>query len=73
MIPGSTSLEIENKQYADDNGIKAIEAALKRRGLDGRVEKDTMTQFYKVSYKPKKEPKAIKIKVKRQTSNFFLS
>lgn len=56
MIPGSTSLEIENKQYADDNGIKAIEAALKRRGLDGRVEKDTMTQFYKVSYKFKKEP-----------------
>lgn len=56
MIPGSTSLEIENKQYADDNGIKAIEAALKRRGLEGHVERDTMTQFYKVSYKPKNEP-----------------
>lgn len=56
MIPGSTSVDLDNKQYADDNGKKAIEAALKRRGLYGRVEKDMEVPFYKVIYEFKKEP-----------------
>ena len=56
MIPGSTSLKLDNKDYAADNGKLAIEAALKRRGLNAHVEKDEPSTYYKVIYDFKKEP-----------------
>lgn len=56
MLPNSTALKLSNKDYAQDNGKKAIEMALKRRGIDARVEKDLKTTYYQVFYKLKKEP-----------------
>ncbi len=56
MIPGSTSLKLDNKDYAADNGKLAIEAALKRRKLNAHVEKDEPSTYYKVIYDFKKEP-----------------
>ncbi|MBO7657033.1 glycosyltransferase [Candidatus Saccharibacteria bacterium] len=56
MIPGSTAVDMGNKDYAADSGWKSVELALKRRGLDGRVEKDAVTQCYQVFYNLKKEP-----------------
>ena len=56
MIPGSTAVDMGNKDYAADNGWKSVELALKRRGLNGRVEKDSVTQCYQVFYDFKKEP-----------------
>ena len=38
MIPGSTSMEVNNKSYASMNGIKALEDMLKRRKIKGTVE-----------------------------------
>lgn len=57
MIEGSTALKLDNKEYANDKGKMAIEAALKRRKLDARVEKDPVSTYYRVIYKCKKEPK----------------
>ena len=56
MIPGSTAVDMGNKDYAADNGWKSVELALKRRGLNGHVEKDPVTQCYQVFYDFKKEP-----------------
>ena len=56
MIPGSTAVDMGNKDYASDNGWKSVEAALKRRGLNGHVKKDEVTQCYQVSYDFEKEP-----------------
>lgn len=56
MIPGSTAVDMGNKDYAADNGWKSVELALKRRGLSGHVEKDPVTQCYQVFYDFKKEP-----------------
>lgn len=38
MIPGSTSMEVNNKSYASKSGIKALEDALRRRKIKGKVE-----------------------------------
>ena len=57
MIPGSTALDLENKDYASDKGKMAIEAALKRRGMKGKVEKDAISTYYRVVYELDKEPK----------------
>lgn len=38
MIPGSTSMEVNNKSYAAINGIKALEDMLKRKKIKGTVE-----------------------------------
>lgn len=57
MIEGSTALKLDNKEYANDKGKKAIEAALKRRKLDATVQKDLPSTYYQVIYKIKKEPK----------------
>ena len=56
MVEGSTALDNEEKDYANDKGKKAIEAALKRRGIEGRVKKDKHTPYYRVFYGLKKEP-----------------
>lgn len=55
MIPGSTAANLDNKDYASDNGKKAIEEALKRRKLNAHVEKDLPSTYYQVVYDLKKE------------------
>ena len=57
MIEGSTALKLDNKDYANDKGKLAIEAALKRRKLEAKVEKDLPSTYYRVFYEVKKEPK----------------
>lgn len=57
MIDSSTASSLKNKDYANDRGKKAIEAALKRRGLKARVEKDDVSTYYRVVYDLKEEPK----------------
>lgn len=55
-VEGSTSVSIENKDYANDKGMLAIEAALKRRNIKGHVEKDSRSTYYHVVYEYDKEP-----------------
>ncbi len=57
MTEGSTALKLDNKDYANDKGKLAIEAALKRRKLGAKVEKDLPSTYYRVFYGVKKEPK----------------
>lgn len=55
---GSTAqLDSNAKNYAFDNGIKAIEAHLKRVGLEGTVTNGSINGIYRVDYKVKGEPK----------------
>ncbi|MBR2725708.1 glycosyltransferase family 2 protein [Candidatus Saccharibacteria bacterium] len=56
MIPGSTSMTIDNKDYASDNGKKAIESALKRRKINAHVVKDEKSKYYQVIYDFKEQP-----------------
>lgn len=50
----STAMENSNaKNYAFDNGIKAIEAHLKRVGLDGHVSNGCINGIYRIDYKLK--------------------
>jgi glycosyltransferase involved in cell wall biosynthesis len=56
MVEGSTSMVIDNKSYAVERGKKAIEDALKRRKINGHVEVDEKSTYYKVIYDIKKEP-----------------
>lgn len=50
MVEGSTSMAISSKNYAVDNGLKAIENALKRRNINGTVSKDEKSPYYIVNY-----------------------
>ncbi len=50
-IPGSTADTVDNKDYAIENGRKAVEDALKRRNLDGEVVLPMHTTQYIVKYK----------------------
>lgn len=50
-IPGSTAETIDSKEYAIDNGKKAVEAALKRRGIKGKVTVPIKAALYAVEYK----------------------
>lgn len=56
MIKGSTAQKLDNKDYASDKGKLALEAAIKRRSLDAKVEKDSASTYYRVIYQLKKEP-----------------
>lgn len=55
-VPGSTADTIESKDYAIDNGRKAVEAAIKRRKLNADVIVPIKSTHYIVEYKYKKEP-----------------
>lgn len=55
-VEGSTSMTMSNKNYALERGKKAIENALKRRKINGIVEIDEKSLYYKVIYKYDKEP-----------------
>ncbi len=49
-VPGSTAVTVENKDYAIENGKSAVEEALKRRGLKGKVYTPIKTTHYVVEY-----------------------
>ena len=57
MVEGSTALNLDNKDYANDKGKIAIENALKRRNIKAHVEKDLKSTYYRVVYELAKEPK----------------
>ena len=48
MIPGSTAAEFSEKSYAQDAGLKALENAMQRRGIDGDVEHGKYPGTYRV-------------------------
>lgn len=56
MVEGSTSMSISNKNYAVNNGLKAIEKALIRRKIKGTVVIDEKTPYYIVNYVYKQSP-----------------
>lgn len=56
MVEGSTSMTIDNKSYATDKGKIAIENALKRRKIKGKVLKDKVSTYYRVQYDTPKNP-----------------
>ena len=49
-IPGSTAVTIDNKEYAIENGRKAVEESLERRGLKGKVIAPIKSAHYIVEY-----------------------
>ena len=55
-VPGSTADTIENKEYAIENGRKAVEEALKRRKTPGKVIVPITSTHYIVEYDVNKEP-----------------
>ena len=57
MIEGSTSKEMDNKNYALLRGKKALEEALKRRKIEGTVVIPDGVQSYVVKYAIKHNPK----------------
>ena len=56
MVEGSTAVTIESKEYAIENGRKAVEDHLKRIGRDATVTAPITSAFYVVNYNVKKEP-----------------
>ena len=58
MIEGSTAKENSSKNYALKNGKKALEDALKRRGIDGKVKIAENCPYYITEYSVSGNPKA---------------
>lgn len=56
MVEGSTSMTIDNKSYATDKGKIAIENALKRRKIKGKVLKDKVSTYYRIEYDTSEKP-----------------
>ncbi len=57
MAPGSTSLNIENKDYVDAASRRLLSDALNRRGVEGIVHLHPRMPHYWIEYLYKKEPK----------------
>lgn len=57
MIPSSTATSGDSKNYAYIAGQRALEDALKRRKIDGKVKLIGTPQMYEIEYLYKKEPK----------------
>ena len=49
-VPGSTAVTIDNKEYAIENGRRAVEESLERRGLKGNVTVPIKSAHYIVEY-----------------------
>lgn len=56
-IPGSTSMDIDNKNYAIERGKLALEEALQRRNIKGKVEVHEKIPYYRIKYELENEPK----------------
>ena len=59
MVPGSTSMEIDNKSYALNRGKQALEDALKRRNIKGIVHIANNVPYYHIEYAIKNSPKVM--------------
>ncbi|MEG2993602.1 MAG: glycosyltransferase, partial [Bacilli bacterium] len=57
MIPGSTSMAIDNKNYAIERGKLALEDAMKRRNINANVLIHKSVPYYLIDYKYENEPK----------------
>ncbi len=57
MVEGSTSMVIDNKNYALECGKKALEDALKRRKIKGKVKISKDCPYYYIEYDVVKDPK----------------
>lgn len=55
-IPGSTAQSDGEKNYAVENGKKALEDALKRRKVKGEVRIHPMCPYYYIEYEVKNDP-----------------
>ncbi|WP_457560454.1 glycosyltransferase family 2 protein, partial [Caminibacter sp.] len=55
-IPGSTAAEYSQKSYAQEAGRKALENAMKRRGIKAKVKNGLTPGTYKFEYEIKGEP-----------------
>ncbi|MCH5166317.1 MAG: glycosyltransferase [Erysipelotrichales bacterium] len=56
MSETSTAMNLDNKAYINDIGIKVIENALKRRGLKGIVKRDPVSNYFIVEYETTNNP-----------------
>ena len=56
MIAGSTSADSRAKPEALERGRKALEEAMRRRGVDATVERTAMDHYYRVRYRIHGEP-----------------
>lgn len=56
MSETSTAMNLSNKEYINDVGIKVIQKALERRKLHGKVKKDPVSTYYIVEYENKDNP-----------------
>ena len=56
MVPGSTSMVIDNKNYALERGQKALEDALKRRKIKGQVHIHPNCPYYYIEYDIEPKP-----------------
>ena len=56
MVPGSTSMEIDNKSYALERGRKAVEEALERRNIKGKVFIAKDCPYYYIEYDVSSNP-----------------
>ena len=56
MVEGSTAVTIESKEYAIENGRKAVEDHFKRLGKDVTVTAPITSAYYLVNYNVRKEP-----------------
>lgn len=73
MIPTSTSMNIESKSYVTDRGIKALEDALIRRKINGKVIRHENHTFYSVRYDcPKNNKTTIIINYKSTIYNLLM-
>lgn len=57
MVEGSTSMVIDNKGYALERGRKAVEEALERRNIKGKVKIAENCPYYYIEYDIKNNPK----------------
>ncbi|MBR3199004.1 MAG: glycosyltransferase [Bacilli bacterium] len=68
-VPGSTADTIGNKNYAIENGKKAVEESLKRKGIDGYVTVPIKTTHYIVHYNLPVMPKISVIMIDNSKSS----
>ena len=52
LVPGSTAEDIENKPYAWDAGVRAVDAHLSRVGIRGRAERGPVAGTYRIDREP---------------------
>ena len=56
MSETSTAMNLDNKGYINDIGLKVVENALKRRKLKGTVRRDPISTYFIIDYEIKNNP-----------------